>query len=206
VDIWSSNWIPRGGSQRPLGRKSDVPADCVKKVSELITEDGLNWDTKKLQQIFHDIDVQDIKKVAIGGPNVCDCPAWNFTKNGNFSVRSAYHFQMQQRKLKAGKAESSTLVDEHKGWLALWGANIPGKVKIHIWRQVIRDHDGTLLAGSCHFFPSVDSEEAELRACEKGLELIKRLKLSKVIVELDSASTVVKVEQREGSVRAWAAY
>jgi hypothetical protein len=31
---------------------------------------------------------------------------------------------------------------------------------------VIRDHDGTYLAGACHFSPSLsDPEEAELKAC-----------------------------------------
>jgi hypothetical protein len=49
-------------------------------------------------------------------------------------MRSAYHLQMQQRKLYAGMSESSTAVEAHKGCLALWGANIPGKVKVHIWR------------------------------------------------------------------------
>jgi hypothetical protein len=43
------------------------------------------------------------------------------------------------------------------------------------------------------FFP----EEAKLRACEKGLELVRRLKLNKLILELDSASTVYKLNNDE---------
>jgi ribonuclease HI len=63
---------------------------------------------------------------------------------------------------------------------------------------VIRDHDGRFLAGSCHFFPTLtDPEEAELRACEKGRELVRRLKLNKVILERDSASTVYKLNSDE---------
>jgi ribonuclease HI len=270
---------------------------------------------------------------------------------------------MKQIRIKAGRSESSSTVDEHKGWLALWGANIPGKVKVHIWRLirsglavgselerrrikagifcvacgreetvlhrfwlcphaqqvwlqvnkqvtcgspppeevrnqsllsnwmlewlasvqeaelditlmtlyqiwlerndarenkaiecpeavgrravalveewqevhaqvhhvipkpkerwrppmqgwvkvntdgamvkssdtggggvVVRDHDGRFLAGSCHFFPSLSSpEEAELRACEKGMDLIKRLKLKNVVLELDCAAVVAKL-------------
>jgi hypothetical protein len=61
---------------------------------------------------------------------------------------------------------------------------------------VARDHDGRFLAGSCHFFPSL-SEEAELRACERGLELIKHLKLKQVILELDSATVVAKLNSTE---------
>jgi hypothetical protein len=81
-------------------------------------------------------DVQDIQKIAIGGPSTDDYPSWNFMKNVIFSVQSAYHFQMKQRKLNAGRSESSSSVDEHKGWLAFWGANILGKVKVHVWRLI----------------------------------------------------------------------
>jgi ribonuclease HI len=63
---------------------------------------------------------------------------------------------------------------------------------------VVRDHDGRFLAGSCHFSPSLSGpEEAELRACERGLELIKRLKLKQVILELDSAAVVAKLNSTE---------
>lgn len=44
---------------------------------------------------------------------------------------------------------------------------------------VLRDHDGRFLAGSCHFFLlSFRLYEAELRACEQELKVIKRLKLT----------------------------
>jgi ribonuclease HI len=63
---------------------------------------------------------------------------------------------------------------------------------------VVRDHDGRFLAGSCHFFPSLSSpEEAELRACEKGMDLIKRLKLKNVVLELDCAAVVAKLNSVE---------
>jgi ribonuclease HI len=59
---------------------------------------------------------------------------------------------------------------------------------------VIRDHDGRFLAGSSHFFPSLsDPEEAELRACEQGLVLVKRLKLKRVVLEMDSSVLVDKL-------------
>jgi ribonuclease HI len=62
----------------------------------------------------------------------------------------------------------------------------------------VRDHDGRFLAGSYHFFPSLsDPEDAELRACEQGLLLIKCLKLKQVILELDSAAVVAKLNSTE---------
>jgi ribonuclease HI len=63
---------------------------------------------------------------------------------------------------------------------------------------VVRDHDGRFLAGSSHFSPSLlDPEQAELLACQKALELMEKLKLKKVIVELDSEVVVSKLKSVE---------
>jgi hypothetical protein len=35
-----------------------------------------------------------------------------------------------------GGASSSLSMDEHRGWLALWAAKVPGKAKIHVWRLI----------------------------------------------------------------------
>jgi ribonuclease HI len=52
------------------------------------------------------------------------------------------------------------------------------------------------------FFPSLsDPKEAELRACEQGLVLVKRLNLHKVVLEMDSSVLVNKLssDQRDRS-------
>jgi hypothetical protein len=41
---------------------------------------------------------------------------------------------MRQKKIKAGGVESSNSVEAHRGWLELWNTNVPGKVKVHVWR------------------------------------------------------------------------
>jgi hypothetical protein len=33
-------------------------------------------------------------------------------------------------------AISSTSLEEHRGWLSLWTADVPGKAKIHVWRLI----------------------------------------------------------------------
>ncbi|XP_051197446.1 uncharacterized protein [Lolium perenne] len=35
-----------------------------------------------------------------------------------------------------GREGSSRNIEEHKGWLALWAAEVPGKAKIHVWRLI----------------------------------------------------------------------
>ena len=65
-----------------------------------------------------------------------DYMAWNFTKDGVFTVRSAYHLRMAQKRLKAGRPETSSSVADHKSWLSLWDTVAPGKVKTHMWRLI----------------------------------------------------------------------
>jgi hypothetical protein len=115
ADIWTSNWIPREGAQQPLGLKTNAPREEIKKVSDLIREWGHEWDEAKLAQYFYEFDVDDIKNISIGGHDMEDCPAWNFTKNGVFYVRSVYHLQMNIRRQKEAQSESSRSMQEHKG-------------------------------------------------------------------------------------------
>jgi ribonuclease HI len=68
---------------------------------------------------------------------------------------------------------------------------------------VIRDHDGSYIAGACHFFPSLlDPEEAELKACRRGLMLVKELRLNRVQLETDSSGVAAKLncEEKDRSV------
>jgi hypothetical protein len=39
----------------------------IKKVSELISEGGQEWDEAKLAQYLYEFDVEDIKNIPIGG-------------------------------------------------------------------------------------------------------------------------------------------
>jgi hypothetical protein len=84
IDAWKDNWIPRTGLQRPLGRLPEAPVEGVRSVADLLSEDGLAWNEAKLRQYCFGFDVQDIQKVAIGGPDTEDCPAWNYTRTVSF--------------------------------------------------------------------------------------------------------------------------
>lgn len=47
---------------------------------------------------------------------------------------SAYHLSVQLKKRGTDSAECSNVVKAHKGWLDLRSTEVPGKVKIHVWR------------------------------------------------------------------------
>jgi hypothetical protein len=131
IDVWNQNWIPRSSIKRPVGSKPD---QHVEKVTELLLPGGGGWNSDKLNDVFYQADVEDILKIPVGRAGSEDYVAWNYTKNGVFSVRSAYHLKRQLKAATAGTASSSFNVSEHQGWLSLWSANVPGKVKVHGWR------------------------------------------------------------------------
>lgn len=89
------------------------------KVSDLLDHSGTRWDEQKVDAMFSEDDARDIKQIVLGGPGVDDYQAWNYTKNGQFTVRSAYHLRMEMNKVKMGRAESSSSVRCHRSWMAL---------------------------------------------------------------------------------------
>jgi ribonuclease HI len=106
----------------------------VNSVEDLLLPDGQGWNEQKLRATFFEVDVSDILKIPIGRAGTDDYIAWNYTKNGMFSVRSAYHLKTQLNSIRTGSPSSSMSSAEHRGWLALWSAEVPGKVKVHNWR------------------------------------------------------------------------
>jgi hypothetical protein len=134
VKVWEDNWIPRAGLMRPYGLISG--SDSVSEVEELLLPYIQGWNEAKLRAVFFETDVEDIRRIPVGRAGSDDYIAWNYTKDGVFSVRSAYHLKMQLYRVRADRPSSSNTYSKHRGWLALWGADLPGKVKIHVWRLV----------------------------------------------------------------------
>ena len=83
----------------------------VEKVSDLLLAEGGGWDVYKLKETFFEADVSNILKIPVGRAGTDDYLAWNYTKNGIFSVRSAYHLKNHIKQ-----------------------ADVPSKVNVHFWR------------------------------------------------------------------------
>lgn len=144
INIHHDAWIPRNGSTKPLGQ---VYIQGITKVSHLMNPDGRSWNEELVDQMFTVADAIDVKQIAIGGPAMDDLLAWNFTRDGVFTVRSAYHFRMSLNRARSGQPEPSSSAAMHKGYLSLWDTNAPGKVKIHMWRMI---HNGLAVGAELH--------------------------------------------------------
>lgn len=61
------------------------------KVEELIDPHLGKWDELLMRDVFSPIDVQRILQISLNVQVIEDFVAWNYTRSGSFSVRSAYH-------------------------------------------------------------------------------------------------------------------
>lgn len=72
-------------------------------------------------------DVTDVEQIHVPEWDDEDYVAWNFTKSGVFSVRSAYHMQREARLGGSGASTSNSNQPSHRGWLKLWNADIQNR-------------------------------------------------------------------------------
>lgn len=132
IKVHHDNWISRAGCLKPLG---EIHLPGVLHVADLLDSSRAVWDRDKVESMFCEDESKEILQIPIGGQGHEDVLAWNYTRNGVFTVRSAYHLRMQLNKDRAGQPEMST-VKNRRGWLALWDSDAPGKAIIHCWRLI----------------------------------------------------------------------
>jgi hypothetical protein len=61
--------------------------------SELIDLTTGLWETGLLNSLFLEVDVNRILEISLHNQGFEDFIAWNYNKNGRYSVRSGYHLQ-----------------------------------------------------------------------------------------------------------------
>lgn len=91
VRIWRDPWIPWELSLRVTTRQGRCR---LKWVSQLLDQDGRDWDFHKLADIFNMADVEAISNIKLPQRHVEDFLAWHMERTGKFSVRSAYNLAL----------------------------------------------------------------------------------------------------------------
>ncbi|KAL5572064.1 hypothetical protein UlMin_021661 [Ulmus minor] len=89
------------------------------------------WDERKIRCCFNLVDAESILKIPLPIQPRPDRWVWTFTKNGNFSAKSAYLADQQQRFLNL-----STLPRDV--WLRIWNSRILPRHKL-LWWQLLND-------------------------------------------------------------------
>ena len=108
------------------------------KVEELIDPITGQWDEQLLRSFFNPVDLNRILQIPLHTGAFDDFVAWNFTKTGMFSVKSAYHVewrhQFGSRGGPAARIGSPSAINPV--WKILWKLKVPSKVKIFYWNAL----------------------------------------------------------------------
>jgi hypothetical protein len=84
-----------------------------------------------------DVDVKRILEIPINIQGFDDFIAWNYNKNGCYSVKSGYHLQWRHtfgpRASQLALPGTSAL---NPVWKTIWQLKLPGKIKIFLWRAL----------------------------------------------------------------------
>jgi hypothetical protein len=116
IRIWKDKWLP--WSLTYMIQPSLTVLHPEATVSELINNDTRWWDSTSLGIIFTEEEAALIQSVPVSTSNKEDRQIWRGTKNGLFSVKSAYHLQQELDAQQA--ASSSVQVECSDLWSNMW--------------------------------------------------------------------------------------
>ncbi|CAN1837440.1 Putative ribonuclease H protein At1g65750 [Linum perenne] len=125
VKVWDDPWL-REDADRFVrsGQEEGLERWCVKDLTRL---DGGGWDEEVIDVLFDERDANAIMRVRPPTDGVEDRKLWHFSKNGEYSVRSAYRLA----------ADCEAEVEELRPngeWRRLWQMEVPPKMRHLLWR------------------------------------------------------------------------
>ncbi|KAF5442887.1 hypothetical protein F2P56_035499 [Juglans regia] len=131
VKIWSNKWLPTPTSYKSQSQPKVLCLEAT--VNSLIDQETHSWNIPLVQNIFTPEEAAIISRIHVSACNSNDKQVWRCTKNGLFTVKSAYHLQVSLNDNKMGQASDTS---NHEAlWNRLWKLKVPNKIKIFIWRS-----------------------------------------------------------------------
>ncbi|KAL0346378.1 UNVERIFIED_CONTAM: putative mitochondrial protein, partial [Sesamum calycinum] len=132
IRVWHDPWLSRPRSFRPI---TPLPPDLASiRVSDLIDLVSKDWWVERVQQLFWPCDSTAILATPLNRVGETDLLVWHYSKDGSFSVRSAYHLALS---LEDNPSSSSLAEGEVSWWRKVWQARVPNKVKVFVWRACV---------------------------------------------------------------------
>jgi hypothetical protein len=130
VRVWGEKWIPKPNSYSVQTPRPDQLENMF--VSNLINMEDRQWNKPLISSIFLPTDVEAILSIPLSPFLHRDRLIWRCTRNGVFTVKSAYHLGMTMK----GQLlpECSEKKDPANIWKICWNLNVPNAVKMFLWR------------------------------------------------------------------------
>ena len=105
VSIWSDKWIPRPTSFSVMSPCTVLPKTT--KVEDLIYGDPPKWNKSLIHSIFINDEADLICNLPLSRYHQLDRMIWQATSSGDFSVRNAYHCEMERLDQKKWECSNS---------------------------------------------------------------------------------------------------
>ncbi|KAK6123143.1 hypothetical protein DH2020_043139 [Rehmannia glutinosa] len=102
------------------------------KVSDLIDFDNKCWRVAMIKQAFEKHDAEKICAMHLSSRFPPDRMIWRYTKNGDFTVKSAYHALKTQEE--ASNENRATSISINPLWKNIWRLRTLPKIKQFLWR------------------------------------------------------------------------
>lgn len=130
VYIGRDKWIPQPTTYKTQSPLSDRHASW--QVNELIDRQSNTWNVHVLREVFAENEVDIIRKIPISLSSCLDQMVWRHTKDGLFTVKSAYHLLGEMEKCSKGQPFNNLRYNEI--WSKLWKLNVPNATRMLMWR------------------------------------------------------------------------
>jgi hypothetical protein len=102
------------------------------RVSSLIDKNLKQWNNALITSIFLLEEVSAITNISLSLFLPRDRLIWRCTKNGDFTVRSAYHLGMERQVRQ--QLGCSGAKKEGEVWKTCWSMRVPNAIKMFLWR------------------------------------------------------------------------
>jgi hypothetical protein len=130
IKIREEKWIPSTQTHMIQVNVQNISPEA--RVSDLINFETNWWNIPLLEQIFPEEMVEQICNIPISPRQIKDRLVWAGTKNGLFSVRSAYNLDLEL--LDRQKGCASVTPSTRSSWKLIWQLKIPRTVQLFLWR------------------------------------------------------------------------
>ena len=187
VEIWRDRWIPTSDNFKVISPKGS-DGELVK-VAQLIDGDTGMWKVDLIKKHFMPHEADIILGVPLSPKMPEDSLVWAWSKNGNFTVRSAYGVALKILKAENSAKESGDFSDKGKSaglWKLVWKLHCPNKIKHFLWRacknilltNFCLTSRRVALDSSCGFYGGYESSGHALWDCAIAVEVWKGVGLN----------------------------
>lgn len=104
IKVWGDNWVPTPTTFKIQSPCTTFPDYIL--VADLIDQDRKGWNVQLINTIFNEEEPKVIQNIPLSSLQPRDRLIWKVTTNEVFSVRSAYHMEVEWQEARRGETSN----------------------------------------------------------------------------------------------------